>query len=89
MNGLHKPDRRSSLAISVVSIILVFALAVGASYALSLYAINQSTHRWCTTLSLLTSEPAPKPAHPGADPSRERAYLFYLHLKDLEHQFRC
>jgi hypothetical protein len=69
--------------------LLMLLLAVGGAYVLGLHAIHTSDHRWCTTLSLLTQQPIPRPANASKNPSRENAYLFYTHLKTLEGQFGC
>lgn len=63
--------------------------AVGGAYWLSLSAIHSSQQQWCTTLALLTSRPVPRPADPQANPSRQDAYLFYVHLATLERDFGC
>lgn len=82
-----KPKAR--MILSVVVVIAGLIVAVGGAYALSLYAIAASQHKWCDTLELLTSNPPPKPADPKQDVSRERAYTFYVHLKTLEGRFGC
>lgn len=78
---------RTSLALAVVLVVVVGGVAVAVLVSLS--AVRSSDHRWCTTLTLLTAEPVPRPASPTADPSRQRAYVFYIHLKDLEREFGC
>jgi phosphatidylserine/phosphatidylglycerophosphate/cardiolipin synthase-like enzyme len=77
--------------VTLASIILAVLLAAGwlVVYWLAVGAVNTSDHRWCTTLELLTSKPVAKPTHPASDLSRERAYVFYLHLKELERDFGC
>lgn len=72
----------------VSALALLAALLVG-SYALSLHALDVSQSHWCTTLTLLTSEPVAKPVDPQANVSRERAYIFYTNLKTLERDFGC
>ena len=76
------------LAASVV-IVVVFIASIAGSYLLGLHALHQSQGQWCTTLTLLTSRPVPKPTDPAANPSRENAWLFYQHLRDLERAFGC
>jgi hypothetical protein len=77
--------------VTLASLIIAIMLVVG--FVLNNYlattALRQNDLRWCATLELLTSHPVPKPADPAANPSRENAYLFYSHLKDLERQFGC
>jgi hypothetical protein len=74
---------------AVVLIVVVFVASIAGSYVLGLRALHQSQGQWCTTLALLTRQSVPRPADPKADPSRERGYLFYAHLKDLEREFGC
>lgn len=76
------------LAASLV-IVVMFAASIAGSYALGLHALRQSQSHWCTTLTLLTSRPVTRPADPAANPSRENAWLFYVHLRELEHDFGC
>lgn len=74
-----------------ISFLVVVALVVGGNvftFTLARSAIDNSQHRWCSTLELLTTPPVPKPVS-KKDVSRERGYVFYLHLKDLERRFGC
>lgn len=77
------------VAVASALIVLMLVAAVGGSYFLGLHAISQSQHKWCTTLALLTEQQVPRPADPKANPSRENAWLFYVHLKELERGFGC
>lgn len=77
------------ITLAVAAIVGLLAAAIIGAYALGLHAIDTSQHHWCTTLALLTEKPVPQPADPAANPSREDAYLFYVHLKELERDFGC
>jgi hypothetical protein len=78
---------RVVLAALVATVIL--CASVAGSVALSVAAIDNSQHKWCTTLVLLTKNKVSKPADPTANPSRENAYIFYSNLKHLERSFNC
>jgi hypothetical protein len=79
--------------VTLASLIIAILLAAGwlANYWLAVHAINTSNHRWCSTLQLLTEHPPAKPSAPPGPvrTGQERAYVFYLHLKDLETSFGC
>lgn len=77
------------VALSVVVVVVMLAASILGSYALSLHALDSSQSHWCQTLTLLTSRPVPRPTDPNANPSRENAYVFYTHLKELERNFGC
>jgi hypothetical protein len=82
-------DNRVIIIASVLVIVITLALAIGGAWLLALHAQNASQHKWCTTLELLTQQRIPDPADAAANPSRENAYLFYIHLKELEREFGC
>jgi hypothetical protein len=82
-------DNRVIIIASVLVIVITLALAIGGAWLVALRAQDSSQHKWCTTLELLTRQRVPDPADPAANPSRENAYLFYIHLKELEREFRC
>jgi hypothetical protein len=75
--------------IAVVVVVLTLTAATATGVAISLHALDKSQHQWCETLGLLTQQAVPQPADPAANPSRERAYEFYTHLKTLEQRFGC
>lgn len=77
------------IALAVAVVVIVLAGSILGSYALGLHALSTSQRHWCQTLTLLTSRPVPRPAAPADNPSREDAYLFYVHLKTLERDFGC
>ena len=51
--------------------------------------IQADDHRWCSTLDLLTSHPAAKPADPKANPSRVQAYQLYTDFLNRRHSLGC
>lgn len=77
------------IALAVTVLMVLLGAAIGGSYLLSLHALDQSQSHWCKTLTLLTERAVPQPANPAANPSREDAWLFYEHLKELESDFGC
>lgn len=62
---------------------------IGLSILYSAHAVNSSNRQWCDTLSLLTSQPVPKPANPAANPSRAQAYSIYTDFVTLKNHFGC
>jgi hypothetical protein len=64
---------------AALAVVLLFA-AIAGSYALSLRALNQSQHKWCDSLTLLTAD---------AHPTTENGQVFYDKLRALERQFGC
>ena len=78
-----RPALRYVLAIAVV--LAAIAIPVGISF----YLVIQSQHRWCDTLTLLTSKPVASPANPAANPSRVGQYDFYIDLVRLRGQYGC
>ena len=69
-------------------VVLSVALAAGA-VLISLQAVNDSNHKWCQIVNTITAIPVSKPDHPKADPSRERAYEFYIEFVDLQRSLGC
>lgn len=52
-------------------------------------AIRQDDHKWCMTLDILTKHPAPRPANPSQNPSREDLYLLYVSLVQVRAANGC
>lgn len=72
--------------------VLLVALSMTLAFIavmVSLKAINDSQHKWCQVVTTITAIPVPKPAHPEADQSRERAYEFYIEFVDLKRSLGC
>ena len=80
---------QARVIIGTVIFVTYFALTVVGSFAFSLYAIDSSQRKWCTTLDLLTSQPVPKPSDPAGNQSREQNYQFYVDLVRLRDGFEC
>lgn len=74
--------RRAALATIVVALLL-------ANFLFTAHEVNGSQHQWCSTLTLLTSRPVPRPADPGANPSREQTYVLYSDFVQLRHRLGC
>jgi hypothetical protein len=72
----------------VVLFVLTFALA-GANLLFTAQKVRDSDRQWCSTLTLLTSRPVPKPAEPKANPSREQAFVLYSDFVQLRHRLGC
>jgi len=74
------------------AIVMLFALMVALAVAALLFtahAVNADDHKWCAAMTLLTSRPVPKPAHPAANPSRQQAYQLYRTFVELRHNLGC
>lgn len=78
---------RYKYAGALAVLLAVLVLSVGVSTFLAYRTISQSESRWCSTLSLLTSRPVPKPA--PNEPARLENYEFYLDLVQLRHDYGC
>jgi len=79
------PERLVSTNVRLaIALVVVFAMILGAmagSYILSLHALAQSQRNWCSTLKLLTSNPA--------QPKTASGRVFYAQLHELERRFGC
>jgi hypothetical protein len=82
-------SRATRLALAVIFVVLLLVAGLVVDYGLLFHAVQSQSHQWCDTLNLLTSHPVPKPASPGANPSRFQNYLFYQDLVNLSHRFGC
>jgi hypothetical protein len=69
----------------LVSVLVTIVLLAG----FTIYTQQVSDHRWCTTLTLLTSQRVPKPADPAANPSREESYRLYSDFVKLRRDLGC
>lgn len=79
------PSFTTGVVIVAVSLILTVLLSAG----YTTYAVQQSQHKWCDTLNLLTEHPVPRPADPAANPSRAQNYLYYTTFLTLKGRFGC
>jgi hypothetical protein len=71
---------------------LLFALIVaGSAFAIwqARVSVANADRQWCSTLTLLTARPVPRPSDASANPSREDAYVFYRNLVTLRDRFGC
>ena len=81
---LSIPERYAYVALVALSLLLT-----GASIVYSAHQTSASNRQWCDTLTLLTSKPVPRPADPGANPSRAQAYTLYADFVTLRRNFGC
>jgi len=77
-------ERRAYIVLVAISIFLSMAV-----FVLGHQAIHDSNHKFCDLFNALLVHPAPKPADPKKDPSRERSYLIYQKFKLLDHNLGC
>lgn len=78
---------RFALSLAFMALLVVAGLAL--DYGLTLHALSMNNSHWCDTLNLLTSVKVPQPPNPGANPSREQAYLLFDDFVRLHSQFGC
>ena len=81
---LMPTERRGFVVLALLSCLTAFIATM-----VSLKAINDSQHKWCQVVNTITAIPIPKPEHPEADQSRERAYEFYTEFVDLKRSLGC
>lgn len=81
----EEQKERYSFIFLVVFSVLLATMAV----MISLYRINDSNHKWCQIVNTIIEVPAPKPDNPKADPSRERAWEFYIEFVVLKQSLGC
>jgi hypothetical protein len=74
---------------AVIMIIASAVICVLLTAGFTVYQVQLSNHRWCTTLSLLTAHPVPSPTDPAANPSRLDDYRLYRDFVDLKGQLGC
>jgi hypothetical protein len=94
---------RRSLSLVLASMAIVMLALVGAVAYLIVSQANASAqnarqiianqqasdHRWCATMSLLTSQPVDKPTDPKTTPAREAQYELYTDFVVLKRSFGC
>jgi hypothetical protein len=94
---------RRSLSLLLASMAIVMLALVGAVAYLLVSQANASAqntrqiianqqasdHRWCATMSLLTSVPVAKPSDPKTTPAREAQYELYTDFVVLKRSFGC
>ena len=74
---------------SAVALVLVVAALAAANLLYTANAVRNSNHAWCGVVTAITSKPVPKPANPGANPSRATSYEWYLRFVQLGRDLGC
>jgi hypothetical protein len=80
------------IALGCVLLVIAMGVPIGITlwYAnMNRTAIRDSEAHACQALQLLTAIPAPKPADPAANPSRELNYRFHAALVYWAHASGC
>lgn len=94
----HPLTRKSVILFIAAVIITVVGVTTAAVFFFSSsqhqasivqHQVSAASQQWCTALDLLTKTPVPKPAAPGANPSRENGYELYVAFMKLRGQFGC
>jgi len=80
---------RISWQYSVVVLFLVSVTIGALGLLFTTNAVNSNNRQWCDTLTLLTSQPVPRPANPAANPSRMQTYTLYVDFVTLRRHFGC
>ena len=75
--------------LALVAVIAAQAATAALAVWLALNAVHGDDRNWCATLDLLTSHRVPRPADPGANPSREQAYRFYVVFEQRRRTLGC
>jgi hypothetical protein len=76
---------RAWVAVAVIMMSVAVLLPVG----VAVWYVNQYEKHACQALEILTSIPAPKPADPAANPSRELNYRFHNALTYWQRENGC
>jgi hypothetical protein len=79
------PGARRAVATLFVVVLVMFGLDL----LFTARQVQDSNHQWCSTLTLLTSRPVPRPSDPSANPSREQTYVLYSDFVTLRHRLGC
>lgn len=82
--GMTHGARRAVIVLFVINFLLA-----GACLWFTTYQVSSSNRQWCDTLTLLTAHPVPRPASPGANPSRMQTYILYADFVTLRHRLGC
>lgn len=77
------------VALAVFVVIVGIASAIGGSYVLSAYALNQNNQNLCSVLILLTDHPVSRPSNPASNPSREHTFEVEQSIITLERKDHC
>ena len=79
----------SRMARAIVGLFLIAFVLAGASLLITSREIAANDAKWCAAMVLLTSHPVPKPANPGANPSRAQNYQYYVTFRTLRRRLGC
>ena len=74
---------------AVAMLIVLPLLLTAANLLYTAYEVSSSNRQWCDTLTLLTSQPVPRPADPAANPSRMQTYTLYVDFVTLRRHLGC
>jgi|HubBroStandDraft_5_1064220.scaffolds.fasta_scaffold328144_2 hypothetical protein len=87
-NENDRQFHRSILAATgLVAVCFVVLTALTVSFVY--WQVASSQHKWCDTISLLTSIPVPSPSDPSSNPSRVADYRLYQDFVTLKGRLGC
>jgi hypothetical protein len=82
--GMGIKRRRAVVYLFVLNLVLTALVAFGL-----VHYVSAQNAKWCSTLVLLTATPVAAPADPGANPSREQAFVLYSDFRHLRRELGC
>jgi hypothetical protein len=77
-------ERRAYVVLVLISVFLSLASTVFA-----VHRADQDGKKFCDIIGAAIAKPVPQPKDPKKDPSRERAYEYYLRFKTLDQRLGC
>lgn len=88
VNGVPVPKKPNPIY-SFIVLVLISMLFSAISVAVSIHQNDTTKHDFCDIVHEITSNPVPKPADPGANPSRQGAYINYEKFLVLQARLGC
>lgn len=68
---------------------VVMVLLIGACLAFTVHYVRSTEREFCAVVTGVTAVPVPRPADPGANPSREQAFEWYERFVTLGRNLGC
>lgn len=76
-----------SSAVAVAIVLLISA--VTGDFFIAQHEARQEVRQLCSVINLVAENPVPEPSNPGANPSRNDLYKFYVAFKTIQHAYGC
>ena len=84
-----RPMARFRVNKPAAALVLLVAVLAAANLLYTANAVRNSNHAWCGVVTAITAKSVPKPANPGANPSRATSYEWYLRFVQLGRDLGC